>query len=513
MALPTTKRIAEKSGMWNCLSVSALVSLLSAAAVWLAWARGCLLYYGDAEAHLNTARRIFDSTTPGFDQLGTPWLPLPHLLMLPLVRVDGLWRSGLAGAIPSAVCFVAAAVFLFAAVRRLFGSPAVALSAVALFALNPNVLYLQSIPMAEPVFWAALAALLYFTVRFGETGGWGSAIGAGCAACAASLARYEGWFLIPFVAVYLARRRVWAALVFCLIAVCGPLFWLGYNWWLTGDALYFYRGPGSAIVIQGRQSYPGRNDWRTALYYYRTAAELAAGPVLALAALAGAVAALIKRAFWPLFLLLLPGVFYVWSMHSSASPIFVPVLWPGTYYNSRYGTAALPLAALAASALVALVPPRARQWAAAALVAASIAPWILHPHPSNWVVWEESRVNSEARREWTRQAAEFLGPRYIPGSGILTMFGDVTGIYRAAGIPLRQTFTECNGLPWLAAVRRPELFLWQEWAVVRGGDEAQSAMTRAALRGIPYRLEKTIIVKGAPVVEIYRRTGGFHGSS
>ena len=36
----------------------------------------------------NIARRIVDSRTPGWYQLGTTWLPLPHLLMMPLVRND-----------------------------------------------------------------------------------------------------------------------------------------------------------------------------------------------------------------------------------------------------------------------------------------------------------------------------------------------------------------------------------------------------------------------------------------
>ena len=69
---------------------------------------GWTLYYGDAEAHLNIARRILDSRTPGYDQIGTVWLPLPHLLTLALVWNDGWWHSGLAGAIPSSICFVAA---------------------------------------------------------------------------------------------------------------------------------------------------------------------------------------------------------------------------------------------------------------------------------------------------------------------------------------------------------------------------------------------------------------------
>ncbi len=144
---------------------------------------------------------------------------------------------------------------------------------------------------------------------------------------------------------------------------------------------------------------------------------------------------------------------------------------------------------------------------------AAVIPWIAHPSPSNWVTWEESRVNSVARREWTRQAADFLRPRYVRGSGILTGFGDLTGIYRTLGIPLRETFTPDNGLPFDAAVRRPELFLHEPWVVTMGGADAQSAVNRAARLGIVYSLEKTIIVKDAPVIEIYRRIRRAHGSA
>ena len=99
-------------------------ALLSACAVWLTWREGWTLYYGDAEAHLNIARRVIDSRTPGYEQLGTAWLPLLHALMLPLVGSDTLWTSGLAGAIPPAICFVIGVTFLFAAVRRVFTSAA-----------------------------------------------------------------------------------------------------------------------------------------------------------------------------------------------------------------------------------------------------------------------------------------------------------------------------------------------------------------------------------------------------
>ena len=43
----------------------AALALLSAAAITVFYSNGWLLYYGDAEAHLNIARRMVDSRTPG----------------------------------------------------------------------------------------------------------------------------------------------------------------------------------------------------------------------------------------------------------------------------------------------------------------------------------------------------------------------------------------------------------------------------------------------------------------
>ncbi|MGD0498921.1 MAG: glycosyltransferase family 39 protein [Bryobacteraceae bacterium] len=493
------------------------LALWSAAAVWFVYGQGWTLYWGDAEAHLDIARRVADSQTPGYEQIGTVWLPLLHFLLLPLVCNDWLWRTGLAGSIPPAACFVAAGLFLFAAARRIFGSQSAAVACVALFALNPNMMYLQSIPMMESVFTAALAALLYFTVRFRQTQGWGAVCGAGMAACAGTLARYDGWFLLPFVAAYFffaaSRRRVAVTLLFCALAGAGPLYWLIHNRWYYGDALAFYRGPYSARAIQGGRYYPGQHNWALAWLQYRTAARLIAGSGLTILAMAGAVAALFRRAFWPLLLLALPGVFYIASLHSGDSPIFVPTLWPNTYYNTRFGLAALPLLALAAGALATLAPLRARAVVAALVVAGGAVPWLLHPRPSDWITFEESLVNSQGRRAWTRAAAAYLKANYERGSGILTSFGDMAGIYRRAGIPFRETFTGDNGLPWLAAVTRPELFLWQEWAVVMAGDPVDSAIERAARYGMRYDLETTIAEKGQPVIKIYRRTGGPHGPS
>src|SRR5262249_44767777 len=152
----------------------------------------------------------------------------------------------------------------------------------------------------------------------------------------ATLTRYEGWFLIPFAGVCFAVTSRWQrGLVYLAVASLGPLYWLGHNWFLTGDPLAFYRRPYSARAIQGGLPYPGLHDIRMAWLYYRTAVQLCAGPGLPLMAMVGAVVVLARRAFWPLLILALPPVFYLWSMYSSGgTPIFVPGLWPHSYYNT-----------------------------------------------------------------------------------------------------------------------------------------------------------------------------------
>lgn len=508
---PARNSRAARNSIISTLCAALCAAAISCAALYFFYHRGYLLYYGDAECHLNIARRIIDSRTPGYEQLGTAWLPLPHLLMLPFVARDELWRSGLAGAIPVGACFVIAATFLFAAVRRVFQRAAPAIAATALFALNPNLLYLQSTPMTEPIFFAALTGLLYFTVRFQQTQSLWAVIGAGVAGLAGALTRYDGWFGLPFVAVYLLitarRRKIVPALIFSILVMIGPLWFLSYNWWVYGNAFEFYSGPYSPRQIQGGLPYPGNGDWKTASLYFRTAAEYCAGTPLYWLGIAGIVAALKKRAWWPVALLILPSIFYVWSMHSSGgSPIFVPSLPPHSYYNTRYGMAALPLACFAAGALVSIGRGRWTGAVAAIIVLIGMAPWLARPAPENWITWKESQVNSEARRQWTTEAAEYLKSYHRPGEGIFTCFGDYTAIYRQAGISLRTTLTGDNEPHWQAAVLRPDLFLWEEWAVTMGGDQAQTAINRARRQGPYYALVKKIAVKGAPVIEIYRRT-------
>jgi hypothetical protein len=197
-------------------------------------------------------------------------------------------------------------------------------------------------------------------------------------------------------------------------------------------------------------------------------------------------------------------------MHSGGTPIYVPTLWPFSYYNTRYALTALPLLAIAGGCLVLVVSERWRPWLAVAILSAAATPWLIQPRPSDWVVWKESQINSRNRRAWTQVAARALAPIYHSGSGsgtgIVTSFGDLTGILRAAGIPLHEALYDGDEPEWMAATTRPDLFLHEEWALAVAGDTVATAIQKASMKSGPhYHLVQSIKVKGAPVVEIYKR--------
>jgi hypothetical protein len=134
--------------------LSALGLLIGAVAAFIYYQRGLTLSHYDAKAHLVVARRVLDSLTPEYSQIGAVWLPLPHLLNLLPVQIDWLYRTGLSGVAISVASFALACYAIARIVQRVTESRVAATIAVAMFALDPDVLYLQSTPMTEPLLFS-----------------------------------------------------------------------------------------------------------------------------------------------------------------------------------------------------------------------------------------------------------------------------------------------------------------------------------------------------------------------
>ncbi len=189
--------------------LAALVALLlgSLATAYYA-ANDLTLSHYDAKAHLVVARRIVDSLTPGWRQIGAVWLPLPHVLNALPVQVDAWYRSGASGVAISMVSFAAAAAALAWLVARLSGSVAAALVTLAAFSYQPDLLYLQATPMTEPLLLGLVIVGVALLCRWTLAGGTGPAWPAGLALALACLTRYEAW-PITVAALLVAWLSLW----------------------------------------------------------------------------------------------------------------------------------------------------------------------------------------------------------------------------------------------------------------------------------------------------------------
>jgi hypothetical protein len=119
---------------------------------------GSFLYYylnglstahWDAKAHLMMARRIVDSTAPGYSQMGAHWLPLIHLLYLPFVVFDAQYRTALIPSLLSVLAFVLSGWLVYRIALRLTDSKAAGFFAAAVLLCNANLQFLQSAPLTE----------------------------------------------------------------------------------------------------------------------------------------------------------------------------------------------------------------------------------------------------------------------------------------------------------------------------------------------------------------------------
>src|SRR5262245_44698807 len=193
----------------NLPRMLAALAALSGSAAWVVFFRqGLVLSHYDAKAHLVVARRVFDNLTPGWQQIGAVWLPLPHLLDLLPVQVDVFYRTGLFASLVSIACLAISCYASTRLILRATGSSLGAITCTVLLVFNPNLLYLHTTPMTEPLLLAATLLVVLWLVEWVDAAAAGNREpGAGlpwklaCALFAAMWTRYEAW---PVVAAAIA---------------------------------------------------------------------------------------------------------------------------------------------------------------------------------------------------------------------------------------------------------------------------------------------------------------------
>ena len=464
--------------------ISALVSLFS---FFYYFRHSDLLLYGDAVAHINIARRVFDSLTPGLLQVGTVWLPLPHLLMIPFIFFNSMWQNGAGGSIPSMIGYVFAVIGIFRLERGMLeaipstkpGAVVGASVAAVAYGANPNLIYMQTTAMTEPIY---LALFIWAVVYFAEflsaqRSKDDHAISmtyqplmrcAGCLA-GAELTRYDGWFLAGAMAVWVGiiALRQWqnrdlrrVAMKFVLFIAAAPVLWLAYNRAIYGNALEFANGPFSAKAIEQRVGAPNpalHNASVAAIYFLKSAQLNMAVDSwgrfwLGAALVALAIAAWRLRAqSAALLLLYVPLPFYAYSVAYGSVPIHVYTWWPFATFNQRYGLQLLPMLSVSAGVIAAAAFLFGAAGRHGGKLVAAILALVVASYASVWRA--EPLCLKEAQRNWQIRhtldsSVERIVTRLPRNSRYLMDLGEHVGIMEEAGIPLRQVVNNENHRAW-----------------------------------------------------------------
>ncbi|AQZ61005.1 unnamed protein product [[Actinomadura] parvosata subsp. kistnae] len=430
---------------------------------------GSVLAYNDSGSHLLIARRVIDSPTPGLAQLGGVWPPLPHLLALPVIWHDALFYSGLAGSLISMVSYVVTVRYAYLIAAGMAGTDrarrvAAGLAAAGLFALNPNVLYLQSTPMTELLLFACIAAAVHHLAQWCRTGRYTQLSLASAATLLATLTRYEGWVLavaMTVVVAYVSVRR-WRGLArleahlifFGFVAFAGIIGWVAWSWVIFGDWLYWHSGEYAKPALWVSPDDPNIGALGVAWSTYAHALVHGLGLVTPLAGAAGAIAYGWRRrlhveAVAP-YTLLIFVPFFVLALYLGQRPLHVPEVH-GSFYNVRFALVMALGAAVFAGYLVSLAPLRAR-WAWTAATAAMVATVVAVPgtatlaEPMNWHAGRDERAVTKAVAWWRQH--------YDGGLVLMENHGNEIAVFDSR-IPLDRIVYEGSFRLWDRALRDP----------------------------------------------------------
>ena len=469
--------------------VATIATLISVNAFLYFLSRGQTYVHIDAIAHVNKARGLFDNFQPGLRNLGSIWLPLPHLLAAPLTAIDSLWKSGAAGSLVSVACFVGTSLFLFSIGVVWTGRPIAGWLSFLLFALNPRLIYLFTTPENEPLMIFCAAGLLYYLVRWTQHEDWRDLAWAALFVFAGTLTRYEGWALAAAaciaVSIVTRGRRIEATILFMGASVLGPMLWMLFNMFYFDDPLMFTYGIGSALANSTGKNFGTANDWTASILRYAIDVAYCLNSGVLWLAVGGLVLALYSlryRTWRPTFMLLaacfILFAFYVANLHEGNISILLPGVVeddPQSTYNVRYGAimaATLPLFAGAFASFVIYQVERRRAFAI--LMLAPLALPDLTPMGSREsldrqftgnLFYTEAVHNQSFWMPPFVEIAQKLGPTGL----VMTNTRIVHVVVWARGFPMSRFVTEMNESVWGPSLNWIDPSI--RWVITEEGDQ------------------------------------------
>lgn len=443
--------------------IAGLAILLSVCAyTWYDHA-GLTVGYGDAVSRMVIARRVVVGRTTGLAQLGTTWLPLHTMLMLPFIWNDTLFHDGIAGALPSMVAYVLTAIYLYRLAYLLFAARGTAWIAALIFLFNPSVIYMQSTAMSEVPLLCAATIAIYYMIRWVR-----SYYVVDLVKCAAAVAvgagiRYDGWALaavLALVVVYVAWKRQGYmgaeshAIIYGMLAFSSCVAWVIYNGVIFHDPLLFLFFGNTSHTVVHLVSY--HRPWLSFEMFSRAAGGTAGWVMTALAALGLIIFIFrfrLRASVLPVYALLIPFAYHWLIFYMGIDSIFMPQLGLGEYWNVRFGLMLMP-------AIVVFAAVLAHQHQLLRIGMFGVVLVFLVMNMTIETPMSLREPVSPGSAEWVtdqRAAAQWLLAQYTGGNVLISYNPDAPMAYfLMRGIPDQSFITDSAGAQFTAALTHPE---------------------------------------------------------
>lgn len=472
---------------------------------------GLGLSYNDARSHLDIGRRVVEGLKPGLAQLGSVWLPLPHILMLPTVWNDFMWHSGLSGALVSMISFVATGILVYLFLKELGAGIVGRLTGVLVFVANLNILYLQSTAMTELLLLATMTAGVYELLLWFKKDNVLNLVKSAFFVMLSTLVRYDGWFLVIFavmlISIEVFRRRGYKTtegviILFSTLAGFGIFLWFMWNLLIFKDPLYFMFGPYSAhtqqeqLEIAGNLATKGNLLFSIKVFLYSVAYN--SNTFIAVLGALGAIVLWFDKKLKTSMkiaatALLAPLIFNILSLFFGQSVLFIQGLSGNTWFNARYGIMMMPSVAIFVGYLVSKADKLK-------YVLMGLMAFVLFFSFANGdsVALDDARVGSSQKN--VSEISGWLAKNAQEPGFILISVASHDAIIFSSGFPMSKFIHEGTGAYWENATTIPDR--WARWIVMRTNDTNDSTF-KLVSQTKAYKEGWYILVDHYPFADIY----------
>ncbi len=455
-----------------------LASFISIGVWYYYYTQDLHLAYNDARSHLNIGRRVVDNLNPGLSQIGSVWLPLFHLLEVPTIWNDFMYRTGLSGSLISMVSYVVGAIYLLKLCNLLGMKRWSSLGAVTVYLFNPNLLFMQTTPMTEALLLAMSIGATYYLLRWQQTEKLLDLILAGFFVMLSTLTRYDGWFLLAYTAMaifliiaknYGKERAIGLSVLFATLAGFGVFLWFLWNKAIFGDFFFFSNSQFSAKAQQDVLEAEGRlmtkGNLPQSLYVYTLAVEHNMGTIIFILSCIATVFFLISRRYslevkLAVLTLFVPFGFNVLALFQGHSVLHLPELYPYTWFNVRYGLMMLPAAALALGLLV------DRRTIASVLLIVTVLLQTGYVYAQNDIITIKDGVQG-ASGNFLNDVGDWIHTHANTGLILVAASSNDALIFRS-GLPMKQFIHEGAGKYWTESLKQPTKHA--QWIIMHKGD-------------------------------------------